>query len=133
MDGKVVQAPQLGYVPGAFLKKYEDGDQSFLSAMDLKEMLVCVVGHVGGCLDIYIYNAYEYCFHPPLRYLGFVSSTEPGEVQDTSKYIAFADYSTDDPRQISFKEGTSLTVVDKSEDGKREELTNQVSLLLLLI
>ena len=54
MDGKVVQAPQLGYVPGAFLKNYEDGDQSFLSAMDLKEMLVCVVGHVGGCLDIYI-------------------------------------------------------------------------------
>ena len=62
-----------------------------------------------------------------------MSSTEPGEVQDTSKYIAFTDYSTDDPRQISFKEGTSLTVVDKSEDGKREELTNQVSLLLLLI
>ena len=55
VDGKVVQAPQLGYVPGAFLKKYEDGDQGLLSSMDLKEMLVCVVGHVGGCLDIFIY------------------------------------------------------------------------------
>ena len=54
MDGKVVQAPQLGYVPEAFLKKYEDGDQGLMSSMDLKEMLVCVVGHVGGCLDIYI-------------------------------------------------------------------------------
>ena len=54
MDGKVVQAPQLGYVPGTYLKKYDDGDQGFLSTMDLKEMLVCVVGHVGGCLDIYI-------------------------------------------------------------------------------
>ena len=64
----------------------------------------------------------NYCFHPPLRYLGFVSSTAPEEVQDTSNYIAHTDYSTDDPRQISFKEGTSLTVVDKSEDGTREEL-----------
>ena len=62
-----------------------------------------------------------------------MSSTAPKEVKGTSKYIAFTDYSTDDPRQISFKEGTLLTVVDKSEDGKREELTNQVSLLLLLI
>ena len=52
VDGKVVQAPELGYVPGTFLKKYDDGD--FLSTMDLKEMLVCVVGHGGGCLDIYI-------------------------------------------------------------------------------
>ena len=76
---------------------------------------------------------YEYCFHPPLRYLGFVSSTAPEEVQDTLKYIAIIDYSTDDPRQISFKEGTSLTVMDKHENGKREELTNQLSLLLLLI
>ena len=75
----------------------------------------------------------NYCFHPPLRYLGFVSSTAPEDVQDTSNYIALTDYSTDDPRQISFKEGTSLTVVDKSEDGTREELTNQLSLLLLLI
>ena len=54
MDGKVVKPFQLGYVPGAFLKKYEDGDQGFLSSVDLKEMLVCVVGHVGGCLDIFI-------------------------------------------------------------------------------
>ena len=46
VDGKVVQAPQLGYVPGAFLKRYEDGDQGLMSSMDLKEMLVCVVGHV---------------------------------------------------------------------------------------
>ena len=118
MDGKVVKSFQLGYVPGAFLKKYEDGDQGFLSSVDLKEMLVCVVGHVGGCLDIFIY-----CFHPPLRYLGFVSFTAPAEVQDTSKYIAQMDYSTDDPRQISFKEGTPLTVVEKRENGKREELT----------
>ena len=62
-----------------------------------------------------------------------MSSTAPGEVEETSKYIAHMDYSTDDPRQISFKEGTSVTVVDKREDGKREELTNQPSLLLLLI
>ena len=55
-----------------------------------------------------------------------MSSTEPGEVQDTSKYIALTDYSTDDPRQISFKEGTSLTVVEKCEDGTREKLTNQL-------
>ena len=54
VDGKVVKSPQLGYVPGALLKKYEDGDQGFLSTIDLKEMLVGVVGHVRGCLDIYI-------------------------------------------------------------------------------
>ena len=51
-DGKVVQAPQLGYIPATFLKKYEDEDQGFLSTLDLKEMLVGMVGHVGGCLDI---------------------------------------------------------------------------------
>ena len=52
VDG--LKSPQLGYVPGTYLKKYEDGDQGFLSTMDLKEMLVGVVGHVGGCLDIYM-------------------------------------------------------------------------------
>ena len=57
MDGKVVKSPQFGYVPATFLKKYEDGDQGFLSTTDLKEMLVGVVGHVGGCLDIYMNTA----------------------------------------------------------------------------
>ena len=43
VDGKVVKAPQYGYIPGTYLKKYEEGDQGFLSSADLKEMLVCIV------------------------------------------------------------------------------------------
>ena len=37
---KVLKAPLLGYVPGTYLKKYEEGEQGFLSHADLKEMLV---------------------------------------------------------------------------------------------
>ena len=56
VDGKVVQAPQCGYVPGTFLKKHEEGDHGFLSSADLNEMLVCTVGYVGGCLDACLCN-----------------------------------------------------------------------------
>ena len=35
------------------------------------------------------------------------------------KYTALTDYSTDDPRQVCFKKGTLLIVVEKSEDGEK--------------
>ena len=35
------------------------------------------------------------------------------------KYIALTDYSTDDPRQVCFKEGSLLIVVEKSGDGEK--------------
>lgn len=40
VDGKVLKASLFGYVPGTYLKKYEEGDHGFLSSADLKEMLV---------------------------------------------------------------------------------------------
>ena len=54
------------------------------------------------------------------RCLGFVCSMALGEeeIDPTLKYIATEDYTTDDPRQISFTMGTTLIVVEKSEDGE---------------
>lgn len=55
---------------------------------------------------------------PCSRYLGFVSSAAVQELDQSLKYIAIEDYHTEDPRQICFKKGTPLIVVETSEDGK---------------
>ena len=54
------------------------------------------------------------------RFLGFVSSMalQELEIDPALKYVAVEDYATDDPRQISFTMGTTLIVVEKSEDGE---------------
>ena len=56
----------------------------------------------------------------PFRFLGFVSSLalKEMEIDPALKYVAIEDYTTDDPRQISFTMGTTLIVVEKSEDGE---------------
>lgn len=82
----------VGYVPGDFLKRRKDDAQT------------------ENLIDIQREN------------LGFVSSaalTEDvlHEIDSMWKYIAIEDYSSDDPRQISFTEGAELIVIETSEDG----------------
>jgi len=67
---------------------------------------------------IAIFGPVTTSFSPCFRYLGFVSSAAVQELDQSLKYIAIEDYHTEDPRQICFKKGTPLIVVETSEDGK---------------
>ena len=49
-------------------------------------------------------------------------SVPKGKVIDTEEYRAIYDYEGEEDSQVSFKEGDTITVVDKEEDG--EELTH---------
>ena len=84
---------KVGYVPGDFLKKHNPASG----------------------------NGQEDSISP---YMGFVcpaalteSSQIMEEVDSTMKYISIEDYSSDDPRQLCFSEGTQVIVIEKSEDG----------------
>lgn len=78
---------QLGYVPGSFLKWYE-GPNELQTTLELQE-----------------------------KHLGFICSVAMEEMNPSLMYVAIEEYTTDDPRQISFTRGTVLIVVEKEEDG----------------
>ncbi len=84
---------KVGYIPGDFLKKYDRA------------------GNGGEEED------------SVRHYLGFVSpaalaeSSKTEEVDSMLKYVTIEDYSSDDPRQLCFTEGTQVIVIEKSEDG----------------
>ena len=98
--------------------------------------MITVVLLLGWCYASKVENPTE-CGWVPLGYLkktsedellksvsndnlGFVSSValDSHEVAPSLKYIAIDSYSTTDARQISFPEGATLVVVEKSEDGE---------------
>ena len=87
------EGDECGYVPASFLKKLGDSEAP-MSPTDTRDIL------------------------------GFVFSlTHDQEATSTVapvlSYTALDDYETDDTRQLSFPVGAVLTIIEKSEDGKR--------------
>ena len=94
VDDNGSEGEQVGYVPGDFLKRYDRPHPEIDSSVNVRK-----------------------------KYLGFVSSAALSEriieeVDLILKYVAIEDYTSDDPRQISFVEGAELIVIEKSEDGE---------------
>ncbi len=81
---------RVGYIPGDFLKRYDPTQN--VDEDSIK------------------------------NYLGFVSpaaltDSARADVDSALKYVAIEDYTSDDPRQLCFTEGTQVIVIEKSEDG----------------
>ncbi len=49
------------------------------------------------------------------------SAIDAAKVDSEMKYVAIEDYSTTDPRQLSFKQGDLMIILEKSEDGELYE------------
>ena len=87
------EGDECGYVPASFLKKLGD-PEALMSPTDTRDIL------------------------------GFVFSlTHDQEATPTIapvlSYTALDNYKTDDTRQLSFPVGAVLTIIEKSEDGKK--------------
>ena len=50
-------------------------------------------------------------------YLGVLDAGEKEPAGSIEMYVSIADYETEDTNQVSFKEGTEISVLDKDEDG----------------